>query len=334
MVAAGLSQKEGSEAMAQSFDWDLSRELLLRVAEGDVDAMASLVTKSHRDLLRFLGGLLGDKNVAKDCLQESWFKIVKNYHKVPIDLDHAQAWILRIVKNAAMDHGRDIKRSQRVIEKYETMLALADNAVQAENPEGVYLRRAESSSTHRAGELRRKIAVEYVEFAVMSRVKPSLQVYYRIVMEGRQTPHSERAVELDVPLGTYKNRIFHAEKHYSQLIEERSRPDRLGGIGARCMARLLSGGSSSIEQFDLRAGFAFMVFSQWPQRALDQMLRTTYASIEQKARHIGMDMEAYADLRTAVLLDLLSVADFVANESDAIALLDLVEELWQDNPLS
>jgi RNA polymerase sigma-70 factor (ECF subfamily) len=97
---------------------DLTREAVTRAKAGDSEGLHYLYVRYADDVLRYVTGFIRDHHEAEDITQNVFAKLMKAINKyeeraVPFD-----AWILRVARNAALDH----LRAKRAIPTEEVRL--------------------------------------------------------------------------------------------------------------------------------------------------------------------------------------------------------------------
>jgi RNA polymerase sigma-70 factor (ECF subfamily) len=98
---------------------NLTQEAVTRAKAGDPEGLHYLYVRYADDVLRFVNGLVRDHHEAEDITQNVFAKLMKAINKyeeraVPFD-----AWIIRVARNAALDH----LRAKRAIPTEEVRLA-------------------------------------------------------------------------------------------------------------------------------------------------------------------------------------------------------------------
>lgn len=84
-------------------------ELIQRYLEGDQAAFGHLVTRHQERVFGFLLGMVRDRNVANDLFQDTWLNVISALRKQRGSYVHSGRfiyWVIRIARNAAMDHFR------------------------------------------------------------------------------------------------------------------------------------------------------------------------------------------------------------------------------------
>jgi RNA polymerase sigma-70 factor (ECF subfamily) len=104
-------------------------ELLARYQRGDGDALERLLMRHEIPLFHFLVGLLGNRHLAEDALQETFVRALEKLDGV--DPEHFRGWLFTVAYHQAML----LRRKRRVTVALEPELPDAgslDPAVQAE----------------------------------------------------------------------------------------------------------------------------------------------------------------------------------------------------------
>src|SRR6476620_7007009 len=108
---------------------NLTREAVARAKAGDPEGLHYLYVRYADDVRRYINGLIRDHHEAEDITQNVFAKLMKAIHKyeeraVPFD-----AWILRVARNAALDH----LRAKRAIPTEEVRLTDTGRAETAQD---------------------------------------------------------------------------------------------------------------------------------------------------------------------------------------------------------
>ena len=85
------------------------RELMVRLADGDKDALGPLMDRHHRRLYRVALGYLRDPDLALDVVQETFVKAYQNAARWDRGAEVAP-WLMRIAVNQAIDQYRRNRR--------------------------------------------------------------------------------------------------------------------------------------------------------------------------------------------------------------------------------
>lgn len=105
------SQSERSSADTDrlpqgSGDSRLVKTAIARAKDGDMEALQFLYVRYAADVLRFVSSLVKDHHEAEDITQNVFVKLISAIKKYePREVPFA-AWILRVARNAALDHLR------------------------------------------------------------------------------------------------------------------------------------------------------------------------------------------------------------------------------------
>lgn len=97
---------------------NLTQEAIARAKEGDPEGLHYLYLRYADDVLRFINGLVRDHHEAEDITQNVFAKLmtaIVKYEERAVPFD---AWILRVARNAALDH----LRAKRAIPSEEVRL--------------------------------------------------------------------------------------------------------------------------------------------------------------------------------------------------------------------
>jgi RNA polymerase sigma-70 factor, ECF subfamily len=95
----GESKSEGSDSR-------LVRAAITRAQQGDIEALHFLYVRYADDVLNYVKSLVKDHHEAEDITQNVFLKLSKAIRKYePREVPFA-AWILRVARNAALDHLR------------------------------------------------------------------------------------------------------------------------------------------------------------------------------------------------------------------------------------
>ena len=92
---------------------------MARAKAGDAEGLHYLYVRYADDVLRYVNGLVRDHHEAEDITQNVFAKLmraIKKYEERAVPFD---AWILRVARNAALDH----LRAKRAIPTEEVRLA-------------------------------------------------------------------------------------------------------------------------------------------------------------------------------------------------------------------
>jgi len=106
------------EAAGASRASQLTREAVARAKAGDSEGLHYLYVRYADDVLRYVTGFVRDHHEAEDITQNVFAKLmkaIKKYEQREVPFD---AWILRVARNAALDH----LRAKRAIPTEEVRL--------------------------------------------------------------------------------------------------------------------------------------------------------------------------------------------------------------------
>ncbi len=184
---------------------DLS-ELMKRAARGDEQAFSELVQKTEASVYRYLYALVKNREDALDLSQEAYLKLWRTLGSYRGDCSPT-TWILRIVKNTAIDHIRKTGKTGDILplnytdkDGTETSFDLPDTDVDA-NPEQA---------------LERKQTRAAVRGAILSLPEDQRDVIVLREFEGLS--YEEIAKRLSLELGTVKSRLSRARHAIKEFL--------------------------------------------------------------------------------------------------------------------
>jgi RNA polymerase sigma-70 factor (ECF subfamily) len=100
-----MTSTAGSDAAARA-STQLARQAVARAKEGDTEGLHYLYVRYADDVLRYVTSFVRDYHEAEDITQNVFAKLmtaIKKYEQREVPFD---AWILRVSRNAALDHLR------------------------------------------------------------------------------------------------------------------------------------------------------------------------------------------------------------------------------------
>lgn len=83
--------------------------LLRRFTKGEDAALGELAARYERPLLGLAMGLLNERDLAKDAVQETWLRVIKSARHFA-GASTVKTWIYRILINRALDMRKDANR--------------------------------------------------------------------------------------------------------------------------------------------------------------------------------------------------------------------------------
>ena len=179
---------------------DSEAALLARVARGDERALAALYDRlaplAHGLAIRILRRPL----LAEDAVQDAFLRAWRSAGSYDPRRGSAKAWVLRIVRNAAIDQLRSERAKLR-----------AESGSAGEVPEPAEGGRADEAvaSAQRGARIRGALA------GLPEEQRRMIEIAY---FEGLS--HSEIAAREGIPLGTVKSRIHEGIGRLRRLVEE------------------------------------------------------------------------------------------------------------------
>jgi len=98
---------EGDQTLEETSD----QEVMMQVRAGDVDQLSILFERHHRRLFGFCLGILGNRDSARDLVQEVFFRLLKYRDSFRPEAPFAP-WLYRLARNACIDHLRKSGRER------------------------------------------------------------------------------------------------------------------------------------------------------------------------------------------------------------------------------
>lgn len=178
---------------------DIEDELLvLRCQAGDEEALRLLIGRWQARLSRLAWRLTGDREAARDVVQEAWLAIVRGLRRLD-DPARFRSWACRIVNNKCADWTR-----RRVVRRRVT----GELREQAKPPVAPAVSAHENDSSNDVARLRCALR------ELPDQQRAILALHY---IDGFGL--REIAVALDIPVGTVKSRLFHARAALRDALE-------------------------------------------------------------------------------------------------------------------
>lgn len=173
----------------------LDEYLVASARSGDRTAFSQLAGRWQPKLMAHAYRLIGDRDAARDIVQDGWADIVKGVERLD-DVATFPAWAYRIISRRAADSIRRLQRQRKINSAYADEpkpSAVSTNSIEA-GADAFPLRRAiETLPAHQ----RAAIALFYLEgFSV-----------------------TEVSVALSVPVGTVKTRLMTARRKLRAVLE-------------------------------------------------------------------------------------------------------------------
>lgn len=92
----------------------VTKKIIKKVIEGDAEATELLINEI-KDLAYYLScKTLGDKDLAKDCAQEMFIKVLKNIKMFNSEKSKFKTWVYTLFIN----HIKNYSRDKKIVEKY------------------------------------------------------------------------------------------------------------------------------------------------------------------------------------------------------------------------
>jgi RNA polymerase sigma-70 factor (ECF subfamily) len=98
---------EGGQKLEPTSD----QEVMMQVRAGDVEQLSILFERHHQRLFGFCLGILGNRDSARDLVQEVFFRLLKYRDSFRPEAPFAP-WLYRLARNACIDHLRKSGRER------------------------------------------------------------------------------------------------------------------------------------------------------------------------------------------------------------------------------
>ena len=178
--------------MAREKERILDAYLVVSARLGDSRALENLVRRWNGKLIAHAWRLLGEREGAKDAVQEAWTEVLRGLSRLRDD-DAFPAWAYRIVSRRCARHIGRMRGDRRLAE--EIAAAPAEECI------------AEPAS----------LDVEALQRAIRSLPPEQQAAIALFYLEDMSV--AEVAVALDVPAGTVKTRLMHARHKLRGVLE-------------------------------------------------------------------------------------------------------------------
>lgn len=167
--------------------WDADRDLVARVATGDVAAMQSLYTLHAEAARRFVRGRINDAQAAEDVVHDTMLAVWRGAGGFE-GRASVRSWILTLARNKAVDH---VRRHAKVT------LAEPDETIPDDSPDPASV----IAASQDADRLRACL------HGLPERMRAAVHLAFFEDLTCAEIARIE-----DVPEGTIKTRIHHAKK--------------------------------------------------------------------------------------------------------------------------
>lgn len=127
---AGLKQSDSSEATRSRADRDqtLVDRAVAQAKQGDREGIRFIYATYSGDVFRFVRSIVGDEHEAEDVTQTVFLKLMRVIRKYERGAVPFTAWLMRVARNAAIDHLRERRPVPREeIHGRSTIDAIDDN---------------------------------------------------------------------------------------------------------------------------------------------------------------------------------------------------------------
>lgn len=121
-MLVSLPEPHNLEALADNY-------LMAKVRDGDPEKLGLLYERYKRPLLGFFVGMVRDKELGEDLVQNTFMRILKYKHLFRGDGDF-RTWMFHIARNVKNDHFRKNKITHEKVEKWEDQIKDEGNLIQ------------------------------------------------------------------------------------------------------------------------------------------------------------------------------------------------------------
>lgn len=156
------------------------------------------VSKIENLLFGFAMKLTGNRENAKDLMQETLMRSYKNREKFK-EGTNFKAWLTTIMYNSYVNVYRRKKTRMKVMRPMEDYNYLVENKSAEGNPSSVMFMK----------ELK----------GIVNKLSDDFRIPFQLHVEGYQ--YDEISERMDLPMGTVKSRIFYARKKLMGMVSER-----------------------------------------------------------------------------------------------------------------
>ena len=180
--------------------------LVLRAQSGDREALDALLKTVQAPLFRYICGLVNDRDMARDVLQEVFIEIYRNLRWLR-EPSLCRSWAYRIASRKAF---KRLKREQHWLDQVRDDEVL--NSVPADSTEQNYM-------------------AEYIEFLpeLVSNLSPACRAVL-VLHYLEEMPLNEVADVLGIAVGTVKSRLAYGLARLREILGDRAEESRLGRI--------------------------------------------------------------------------------------------------------
>lgn len=165
---------------------------------GDREALAELVARYHRPILKFLYRFTGQLQTAEDLVQETFVRLLTYEGETPRCF---RAWVFSIAHNLACDHFRSASVRREVVSQPDCDLG----------NKGLVARQDVEKLSLQASDRR--------QVAALLQCLPAEQREVLVLRFYHDLPLKEIAEITGAPLGTVKSRLFHGLRRARTILQ-------------------------------------------------------------------------------------------------------------------
>ncbi len=141
--------------------WSSSAKFSERLAAFDEQALAELYDAYSPALYAFAVRLLGDEDLAEECVAETFYRFLKALQTTAQPIREVRPYLYRIAHNWIQDQYR--QRGRRPLEILEESLADPQGAVDEQSERHLLQEQARTALAHLTAEQRLVIVLHYIE---------------------------------------------------------------------------------------------------------------------------------------------------------------------------
>jgi len=190
--------------MALPNEYDADLPVVRALQQGDTYALEELMRRHARWVRGVAYGVLGDPERVDDVCQQAWMAVWEQRRRLR-DPSRWKAWVYRLVRNAAIDAGRDRTRARKTVQE------LAESALAGRLPCGP----ACPPSPDR-------VLSDAERLAMMRQAIRSLPAIYREPFTLRHLEgwsYRQIAEVLDLPTDTVETRLVRARRLLREMLQ-------------------------------------------------------------------------------------------------------------------
>jgi RNA polymerase sigma-70 factor (ECF subfamily) len=200
------------ETSSQALDRQTDEELLVSIAEGSAEALASMYDRHVRDVFAVAARTTGDTGTAGEVVQETFLTLWDRAERFDPARGSLRGWLLAIARNRAIDHLRRARRHDRAVTFSSLATGDADDGSFADwlATAGAPIATSRPDPAPEASVVRLETQSSMAE--AIASLPPAERSVIRLAY-GADLTQVEIAAQLGWPLGTVKTRTRRALRH-------------------------------------------------------------------------------------------------------------------------